>query len=586
MVIFVKPSGETVVSNNPIGAGSKLTDVIIVAPTMAGAAVELLIEPPSGVYIPPVVCAPMLSDDYDVNGVYVAQLSESVTTTPGTASYQVKFTHTDGAVTATPRGTFTIQRGVFTYPSNSPDSDVYRQILGALSLVNANYAEIANRIDSVNDAKQYRDEAEQFALSADDDARRAIDAAYIANNALEGARGYALKADEHAARSATSANEAKQTLDSMRTYLSQIPKFGTKVVPALPTTNISPTTVYMVKEGDEPIDLFTEYLFVPSNPDELRTEYDESEGVWESVGGRAGSVAAPGFDLYALGLPDVALDGGEKSLSTNTDDLMEAATSGPVRLSLVVGGSYTTIVANAIVRGSVAEIVKDIDPYHTLSVTVAASRISAKVTPVEDRFTKIEGDIADLLYKEITVTSFTTSVATAELGSTVNNVALTWKLNKKPVSLTIDGAAQAAVAEGSLSLTGLGLTATKKWTLKATDERGAVATKENSLSFYNGVYYGVGSAQSAYTSEFIRGLTKTLRSNKLPSFTVNAGEGQYIYYCLPTRYGACTFTVGGFEGGFELMATMNFENASGYKENYYIYRSTNAGLGNTTVGVT
>lgn len=202
-----------------------------------------------------------------------------------------------------------------------------------------------------------------------------------------------------------------------------------------------------------------------------------------------------------------------------------------------------------------------------------------------DRFALIEKDIADLLYKAISITTFATSAVTAELGSTVNDVTLTWKLNKKPVSVTIDGVAQEAVADGSLSMTGLGLKATKKWTLKATDERGAVATKENSLSFYNGVYYGVGAAQGAYTSEFIRGLTKTLRSTKLASFTVNAGEGQYIYYCLPTRMGACTFTVGGFEGGFELMATMNFENAYGYKENYYIYRSNNDGLGNTTVGV-
>lgn len=203
-----------------------------------------------------------------------------------------------------------------------------------------------------------------------------------------------------------------------------------------------------------------------------------------------------------------------------------------------------------------------------------------------DRFALIEKDIADLLYKAISITTFATSAVTAELGSTVNDVTLTWKLNKKPVSVTIDGVAQEAVADGSLSMTGLGLKATKKWTLKATDERGTVATKETSLSFHNGVYYGVGGAQSSYTSLFILGLTKTLRSTKLASFTANAGEGQYIYYCLPTRMGTCTFTVGGFEGGFDLVSTLNFENASGYKENYYIYRSTNAGLGNTTVGVT
>lgn len=395
------------------------------------------------------------------------------------------------------------------------------------------------------------------------------------------------RAEEFAGQAKTSSEESQATLDIMRAYLSQIPKFGTKIVASLPTFDISATTIYLVRESDELFDIYTEYLFIPHDTSEyLETSYIESEGSWESIGGRAGSVAAPGFDLYILGLPDVPISGDEKAVSIDAADLLESAMGGPIRMSLVVDGSYITIVANAIVRGSSAVVVKDIDPYNTLSVTITASSVTAKITPVEDRFAKIEGELADLLYKAISVTSFTTSTASAEIGSTVNNITLAWKLNKKPASLTIDGTAQEAVADGSLSLTGLGLKETKKWTLKATDERGTVATKETSLSFHNGVYYGVGSAQESYTSAFVRGLTKTLRSTKLASFTANAGAGQYIYYCLPTRMGTCTFTVGGFEGGFDLAGTINFENASGYKENYYIYRSTNAGLGNTTVGVT
>jgi hypothetical protein len=417
---------------------------------------------------------------------------------------------------------------------------------------------------------------------------RLVDGVFdVASEQADRAQREADRAEEFAGQAKTSSEESQATLDIMRAYLSQIPKFGTKIVASLPTFDISATTIYLVRESDELFDIYTEYLFIPHDTSEyLKTSYIESEGSWESVGGRAGSVAAPGFDLYILGLPDVPISGDEKAVSIDAADLLESAMGGPIRMSLVVAGSYITIVANAIVRGSSAVVVKDIDPYNTLSVTITASSVTAKITPVEDRFAKIEGELADLLYKAISVTSFTTSTASAEIGSTVNNITLAWKLNKKPVSLTIDGTAQNAVADGSVSMTGLGLTDTKKWTLKATDERGTVATRETSLSFHNGVYYGVGAAQSSYTSAFVRGLTKTLRSNKLASFTANAGAGQYIYYCLPTRMGTCTFTVGGFEGGFDLVSTLNFENASGYKENYYIYRSTNAGLGNTTVGVT
>lgn len=99
------------------------------------------------------------------------------------------------------------------------------------------------------------------------------------------------------------------------------------------------------------------------------------------------------------------------------------------------------------------------------------------------------------------------------------------------------------------------------------------------------MYYGAAAAPSAIDSGFIRGLAKTLRSSKLSSFTVTAGAGQYIYYCVPKRFGTCSFTVGGFDGGFDLAATVSFTNGSGYTEDYYVYRSTNAGLGNTTVGV-
>lgn len=218
------------------------------------------------------------------------------------------------------------------------------------------------------------------------------------------------------------------------------------------------------------------------------------------------------------------------------------------------------------VEGTAAELDKELNA--SLSVKLAV----------------MEGQIADLMYKAIAVNSFTCSVTTAEIGSTVTNPVLTWSLNKKPASLMVADRVVSAVQSGSKTMTE-SITANRKYTIEATDERDAVATKEVSISFLNGVYYGVASEPSAYDSAFVLGLTKTLRSSKLPSFNVTAGDGQYIYYCLPTRLGTCKFTVGGFTGGFTLIDTIAFTNASGYTENYYIYRSDNAGLGATAVGV-
>ncbi|WP_157796132.1 hypothetical protein [Thomasclavelia cocleata] len=52
---------------------------------------------------------------------------------------------------------------------------------------------------------------------------------------------------------------------------------------------------------------------------------------------------------------------------------------------------------------------------------------------------------------------------------------------------------------------------------------------------------------------------------------------------MPARYGAVNFNVGGFDGGFTKVATIEFTNASGYTENYDIYKSDNANLGTQTV---
>ena len=54
---------------------------------------------------------------------------------------------------------------------------------------------------------------------------------------------------------------------------------------------------------------------------------------------------------------------------------------------------------------------------------------------------------------------------------------------------------------------------------------------------------------------------------------------------FPTRLGTPVFKVGGVEGGFNKVSTIYFTNSYNYVEKYDIYKSTNAGLGNTTVDI-
>lgn len=218
-----------------------------------------------------------------------------------------------------------------------------------------------------------------------------------------------------------------------------------------------------------------------------------------------------------------------------------------------------------------------------VDATLTESGKAADAKATGDRLTNVEKLIADINYKAIEISSFSASPSTAEKGSTVTSVTLSWGVNKTPKALTLDGSA-IDVSARTKTVTGT-FKSTKTWTLKATDERDADATKTASLTFLNGVYYGAAKIPTTYDSAFILGLKKELRSSHKPTFSANAGEGQYIFYCCPQSFTGAKFSVGGFDGGFTYVNSIPFTNASGYTEYYYIYRSENPSLGATTVTV-
>ena len=189
-------------------------------------------------------------------------------------------------------------------------------------------------------------------------------------------------------------------------------------------------------------------------------------------------------------------------------------------------------------------------------------------------------------YVPIAITSFTNNKNTVEMGTKITDVILNWALNKDPKTMTINDESITPLTARTKTYSGQNITQNVAYTLKVTDEKDATATKATSISFVNGVYWGAKAAPSgAYDSAFILDLTKGLQGSKIKTFTVNAAAEQHIFYALPSRYGSCVFNVGGFDGGFTKVSTIEFTNASGYKENYDIYKSVNAGLGNTTVTV-
>ena len=122
-------------------------------------------------------------------------------------------------------------------------------------------------------------------------------------------------------------------------------------------------------------------------------------------------------------------------------------------------------------------------------------------------------------------------------------------------------------------------------------QSGVAVTSSTAFTFRNRIYWGVSPADS-YNEAFIKSLGgNALDSDFVHAFTVNAGSGEYIYYAVPTAYVSSPyinppyFYIGGFSGGFEVVATNISYTYEGNTENYTLYKSVTANLGNTSVSV-
>ena len=203
---------------------------------------------------------------------------------------------------------------------------------------------------------------------------------------------------------------------------------------------------------------------------------------------------------------------------------------------------------------------------------------------LSDSIKTIKEDVENLLYTPISLKSFTNNVNKVENGATINSVVFSWELSKDPAEI-IFGGQSLDVTTRSKTLSQLNLTQDKSWLLKVTGQRGESFTKSTSINFLNGVYYGAKSIPQEYDSEFILSLTKVLSNKKIPSINVSAGKNEYVFYCVPTSMGECRFNFNGFSGGINLVDTVSFTNENGHTENYYIYKSDYANLGDLSVNI-
>ena len=203
--------------------------------------------------------------------------------------------------------------------------------------------------------------------------------------------------------------------------------------------------------------------------------------------------------------------------------------------------------------------------------------------PISETITDYKTALDYLLYYDLTISLSCNQSTNLEVGESLNSITFTWSYNKDGISFQSfngENIRDLSIREYTYNIP---LSTNKTFTLMATDER-KTFSKSISFNFKHGRYWGVNAKEILNNSD-IASLNKELSNGRGKTFTVSCGEGLYIYYCYPMSWGAATFSVGGFVGGFELVDTVSFSNSYDYASDYYVYRSTNHSLGDTTVTV-
>ena len=199
--------------------------------------------------------------------------------------------------------------------------------------------------------------------------------------------------------------------------------------------------------------------------------------------------------------------------------------------------------------------------------------------------------VDDLAYVKIAFTAGSVTHAINEIGSIITEFSVTWELNKAPKSQKIKFGSEPEEIltpdARNKNYSGKNVSSNMTIVITATDERDASVSRTLTISFQPKVYWGVAAEKAAYTDEDLLVLSgNALASGKARTFTVNAGADQHILYAIPSSFGTPTFNVNGFEGGFVKANTFEHTNASGYAQNYDVWKSVNPNLGNTQVVVT
>jgi hypothetical protein len=181
--------------------------------------------------------------------------------------------------------------------------------------------------------------------------------------------------------------------------------------------------------------------------------------------------------------------------------------------------------------------------------------------------------------------TFTNSVGTLEIGSTLGVVTIGWTIAptnatyalRQIVRVPSNATNVLSANSGTITVTP-GETNDTTWTLTVGDGQGITNTVTTSVLFQNYMIWGRSTntalnntdLQSLHTSG--GGASRAFATSRSRSITMDGGA-QYLFIAYPQGFGAASFTVGGLPNSAWTVATNGYTNASGYATNYLIYRT-------------
>lgn len=202
-----------------------------------------------------------------------------------------------------------------------------------------------------------------------------------------------------------------------------------------------------------------------------------------------------------------------------------------------------------------------------------------KYTNENYTFTNVKEALDHLLYQEPEVTLH--GGGTYEKGMVIENVHLTWELNKIVTSQTIFPAIGKVDAElRSCNIENANISEDTTYTILVSDGRNA-ATSETQILFKQYIYWGSSSSTDLDNQEIII-FSKEFESTDTNVVTFDCSGGKYFYIITPSKYSDdITFKINGFVFSDMVESEILLTNASGYTSPYTIFRSNNIQTGSS-----